>query len=134
VGVEEASDDGEKVQVLLSSFFPKMSEQTLESTTSIRKEIPWAPVTALEIERALKAAKRNIAPGEDGLPTIVWKNIWTFISHLVVQIFTASSNPRYYPRKWKTATIVVFRKPGEPDYSILNKTKTLRTRGIEVCL
>jgi hypothetical protein len=36
----------------------------------------------------------------------------------VTKIFTASINLGYYPRKWKTATIVVLRKPGKPDYSV----------------
>ena len=36
----------------------------------------------------------------------------------MVQIFTASINLGYYPRKWKTVTIVVLRKPGKPDYTV----------------
>ena len=48
----------------------------------------------------------------------MWKNIWQHASHLVIQILTASINLGYYPREWKTATIVVLRKPGKPDYSI----------------
>jgi hypothetical protein len=103
--------------VLLNSFFPKMAEPTLESTTPTREEIPWEPVTKLEIERALKAAKGNTALGEDSLPTLVWKNIWKHVAHFIVQIFTASINLGYYPKRWKTATIIVLRKPGKPDYS-----------------
>jgi len=109
VGEREAVDNTEKAQALLRSFFPRMPEPTLESATSIREEIPWTPITELEIERALKAAKGNTAPGEDGLPTLVWKNIWKYIAHFVTQIFTASINLGYYPQQWKTATIVVLR-------------------------
>ena len=72
----------------------------------------------MEIERALKAAKGNTALGEDDLPTLVRENIWQYVSHLVIQILTASINLGYYPREWKTATIVVLKKPGKPDYSI----------------
>jgi hypothetical protein len=101
VGVEETSYNVEKNQVLLSSFFPKMPEPTLESTTSIREKIPWAPVTALEIERALKAAKGNTALGKDGLPILVWKNIWTFVSHLAPRSLDLHSiyQPRILPEE-----------------------------------
>jgi hypothetical protein len=61
--------------------------------------------------------KGNTAPGEDGLPTLVWKNTWKYISTIVFKIFTTSINLGHYPQRWKTAMIVVLRKPGKPDYS-----------------
>jgi hypothetical protein len=57
-------------------------------------------------------------PGEDGLPSLVWKKTWKHISKIVLKIFTSSINLGYYPKRWKTAMIVVLRKPGKPDYSV----------------
>ena len=34
-------------------------------------ELPWQPITELEIQRALNIAKGTTAPGEDGLPMLV---------------------------------------------------------------
>jgi ribonuclease HI len=118
VGEREIAQNAEKAQVLLESFFPRTAEPTLEDVTPIREEIPWIPINELEIERALKAAKGNTAPGEDCLPTLVWKNIWKYVSEIVTQIFQASINLGYYPKKWKIARIVTLRKPGKPDYTV----------------
>lgn len=118
VGKREVTDNTDKAHALLESFFPQMAEPTPEAVTPMREEIRWTPITELEIEKALRAAKGSTAPGEDGLPTLVWKNIWKYISHLVVQIFATSINLGYYPRRWKTARIVTLRKPGKPDYTI----------------
>jgi len=37
---------------------------------------------------------------------------------MVTQIFQASINLGYYLRKWKTARIIVLRKPRKPDYAV----------------
>ncbi|OQE11161.1 hypothetical protein PENFLA_c080G07693 [Penicillium flavigenum] len=62
--------------------------------TSTPLELPWQPITELEIQRSLKAAKGTTAPGDDNLPMLVWKQLW------------------------RNAKIVVLRKPGKPDYSV----------------
>jgi hypothetical protein len=71
VGEREVADDNSKAQPLLEYFFPKMAGPTPETTTIPNEEIPWGPITELEIEKAPKAAKGNTAPGEDSLPTLV---------------------------------------------------------------
>jgi len=114
----EIADNKDKARALMECFFPNMADPIPEMSTT-QKEIPWESITKLEIERALKAMKGNTAPGEDGLPTLVWKNTWKYISTTVFKIFTASINLGHYPQRWKTAMIVVLRKPGKPDYSAL---------------
>jgi hypothetical protein len=59
-----------------------------------------------------------IAPGEDGIPTLVWKQLWLYLSTAITRIFTASIELGYYPRQWKQARIIVLRKPGKSDYSV----------------
>src|ERR1700712_2277321 len=118
VGEHEIAENNEKAQILLESFFPKMADPIIEDITPTKEEITWDPITGLEIERALKAARGNTAPGEDNLPTLVWKNTWKYISQEITKIFTASINLGHYPRKWKTAKIIVLRKPGKPDYAL----------------
>jgi len=48
----------------------------------------------------------------------LWKNTWKHILKIVLEIFTASVKFGYYPKRWKTAIIVVLRKPGKPDYAV----------------
>lgn len=62
-------------------------------------------------------AKGITAPGEDDLLTPVWKYLWVHLGKLIIRIFTASITLGYHPR-WRSARIVVLRKPGKPDYSI----------------
>jgi hypothetical protein len=58
------------------------------------------------------------APGEDGLPMLLWKQLWQWLYEVILRVFTASVNLGYYPGQWKRAKIFVLRKPGKPDYTI----------------
>jgi hypothetical protein len=80
--------------------------------------LPWQPITELEIQRSLKAANGSTAPGEDGLPTLVWKQLWRHLKVYITGIFTASVNLGYHPKRWRSAKIVVLRKPKKPEYSV----------------
>jgi hypothetical protein len=118
VGTNILSENEEKAQAFLDAFFPQMDEPHGESLTSAPLELPWQPITELEIERSLKAAKSSTAPGEDDLPTLVWKQLWKYLKPFITEIFTASINLGHYPKRWRRAKIVVLRKPGKPDYAV----------------
>jgi hypothetical protein len=115
---EEITDQAEKAKLLMETFFPRMAQPEDEAHLEQREEIPWVPITKEEVHRALQAAKPMKAPGEDGLPTLVWKNLWQWLHEAILRIFTASVNLGYYPEQWKRAKIIVLRKPGKPDYTI----------------
>ncbi|GFG00714.1 hypothetical protein IFM53868_10832 [Aspergillus udagawae] len=117
VGCNELVDNEDKARAFLDTFFPKMDEPNNDPPTQAPLELPWPPITELEIKRALKAAKSSTAPGEDSLPTLVWKHLWKFLNRFITRIFTASVKLAYHPKQWRRAKIVVLRKPGKPDYS-----------------
>ncbi|KAF5255486.1 hypothetical protein FOXYS1_14104, partial [Fusarium oxysporum] len=56
--------------------------------------------------------------GEDGLPAIVWKQIWPSVKHDVLAIFQASLKEGVIPRQWKHARIIPLKKLGNDDYTI----------------
>ena len=118
VGANELTENKEKAQAFLETFFPEMDEPHEGQSTQTPLELPWQPVTELEIQRSLRATKGSTAPGEDGLPTLVWKHLWKTLKKLIARIFTASINLGYHPKRWRSARIVVLRKPGKPDYSV----------------
>ncbi|KAI2926650.1 hypothetical protein CBS147321_11275 [Aspergillus niger] len=94
-----------------------MSEPESEEV-SPAEELPWESITEEEIYRSLRVAKGTTAPGRDGIPTLVWKHLWTFLKGTITTIFTKSVDLGYYPKEWKQARIIVLRKPGKPDYSV----------------
>ncbi|KAI3014160.1 hypothetical protein CBS147347_11515 [Aspergillus niger] len=108
----------EKAEAFMDTFFPTMAPAQEETPTRIPAELPWQPITELEVYRSLQAAKSSTAPGEDGLPMLIWKRLWRHLGNLITRIFAASIDLGYHPRKWRSARIVVLRKPGKSDYSI----------------
>ena len=118
VGDKELADNKEKAQAFMDSFFPPMAPAEDETLTNAPSELSWEPISEVEVYRSLKAAKSSTAPGEDGLPTLVWKRLWAYIGNTITRIFTASIDLGYHPQRWRSARIVVLRKPGKPDYSL----------------
>jgi ribonuclease HI len=118
VDANEITKNEDKAQAFLDAFFPEMNEPHEDPLSHLPLELPWQPITELEIQRSLKTAKGSTAPGEDGLPTLVWKHLWKSLKEITTGIFTASINLGYHPKRWRSAKIVVLRKPGKSDYSI----------------
>ncbi|KAI3093180.1 hypothetical protein CBS147333_10127 [Penicillium roqueforti] len=118
VGDRELVDNAEKAQAFMGSFFPSMAPAQEEAPPHTPTEIRWHPISEVEVYRSLKAAKGTTAPGEDGLPTLIWKRLWKYLGNIITRIFTASIEQGYHPQRWRSARIVVLRKPGKPDYSL----------------
>ena len=70
-------------------------------------ELPWHPITELEIERSIRTAKGTTAPGEDNLPMLIWKKTWGHLKSMIVGIFTACLELGYHPKQWRSAKIIV---------------------------
>lgn len=96
VATNELTENKEKAQAFLDAFFPKMDEPDEDSLIRAPLELPWQPITELEIQRSLKSAKGSTAPGEDGVPTLVWKQLWGYLKHYITGIFTASISLGYH--------------------------------------
>jgi ribonuclease HI len=117
VGSREVIDNQEKAQTFMDSFFPHMAPAE-EPPTEPPAELPWQPISVTEVYRSLQSAKGSSAPGEDGLSMLVWKRLWRHLGYLITRIFAASIELGYHPQRWRSARIVVLRKPGKPDYSL----------------
>lgn len=92
VGTNELTGNEEKAQASLDSLFPETNMPHDSQPTSATLELPWQPITELEIQRSLKAAKGTTAPGDDYVPMLVWKKLWKHVKGIINRIFTPSVN------------------------------------------
>ena len=69
-----------------------------------------------EVEEKVMEAKAWKAPGQDGLPAMVWKQLWSVVKERVLRLFYISLSEGQLPDQWRTAKIIPLKKPGKDDY------------------
>ena len=107
----------EQAEELQTTFFPPLPDNIEdEGPKPQRAPVEMLAITIEEVERQLFAAKSWKAPGEDGLPTVVWKEIWPVVKHRVLTIFRESLEEGTLPRQWRHAKIIPLKKPNKDDY------------------
>ena len=113
------ADHKEQADELLSKFFPPLPDGIDdEGTRPQRAPVEMSAITMEEVERQLVATKSWKAPGEDGLPAIVWKMTWPVVKHRVLELFQASLEEGTLPRQWRHAKIIPLKKPNKENYTI----------------
>jgi ribonuclease HI len=113
------ADHKEQAEELLTKFFPPLPDRIDdEGTRPQRAPLELSAITVEEVERQLLATKSWKAPGEDGLPAIVWKMTWPVVKHSVLELFRMSLEEGVLPRQWRHAKIIPLRKPNKESYTI----------------
>ena len=112
-------EKSEQAAELLKTFFPPLPE-TIEDEGGHpqRSPVEMPRVTMGEIERRLFAASPWKAPGDDGIPVGVWKQIWPVVRDQVLCLFQTSLDEGSLPSQWRNAKIIPLRKPDKPNYTL----------------
>ena len=104
---------------LLKEFFPQPAnvEDAPDGAARV-EELLMEPLAEVEVRRAVFAAQPYKAPGPDGMPAIVWQELWPLLKDHIVALFRLSLETARIPQAWRVAKIVPLRKPNKPDYTL----------------
>ncbi|RKK06375.1 hypothetical protein BFJ68_g17121 [Fusarium oxysporum] len=101
------------------AFFPPLPAVFEDEGTRPRwVEVDMPNITLDEVEQKVMAAKAWKAPGEDGLPAMVWKQLWPVAQDRVLHLFRTSLIDGVLPDQWRCAKIIQLKKPGKGNYAI----------------
>jgi hypothetical protein len=98
------TNGAEQAEELLSTFFPPLPEKiTEEGLRAQRAPVSMPEVTMEEVEAQQFRMKPWKAPGEDGLPIMVWRQVWPAVKHRVLELFRTSVEDGTLPTQWRHA-------------------------------
>lgn len=87
--MSRAETDQDIASTLLETFFPSVSA-TVPIALVDYSQLPWVAIMEEEVKSALNSALQLKAPGSDGLPTRMWKELWPVVKGLVLTLFQTS--------------------------------------------
>ena len=76
-------------------------------------------LTMEEVERRVFATRPWKAPGDDGLPAMVWKQVWPAVKGRVLALFQTSLDEGQLPAQWRNAKIIPLKKPDKGNYTVV---------------
>jgi ribonuclease HI len=104
---------------LLEDFFPPLPPlQAITETRPCENQLLLHPLTLEDVRKAIFSAKPLKAAGVDGLPAIVWQQLWPVLEKHIFSLFQKSLECGKVPQQWKIAKIIPLRKTDKPDYSM----------------
>lgn len=116
---ELAHQAEEKVETLRQSFFPPPISADLSDIDGYEypPSIECPEITPQEIEKAVRRAAPNKAPGTDDIPTGILHQTVDILLPSLHRLFNACLQQGYCPAHFKESITVVLRKPGKDDYT-----------------
>lgn len=116
-------DIADKAQALRSALLGRFSAaddleyDPTEAHTVPRDYLPWDPYVSMEELEASTIKPKNTAPGIDACSVKLIKLCWESIKEYVRKLFEACLKIGHYPEIYKTAEVVIMRKPNKTDYT-----------------
>lgn len=94
----------------LVSFFDRINIPTLDQ--NVAKELEH-PITAIELEVAVKSLQSSKSTGSDGCPAEFYKTFWKQLALHLLEMFTESFNSGTLPHTLNQACISLLLKKGK---------------------
>ena len=111
-------DKAEIADELIAAFFPPPPVPEASRTEGlVRSQEQFEPLQEEEIRRALFMSHPHKAPGLDGLPTAVWRELWPIVHSQIHHLFSQSLSTGRLPKVWKEAKIIPLKKGDRRDYT-----------------
>jgi hypothetical protein len=118
---EGSTTEGKQDQAaeLLRTFFPPLPTTIEdEGERPQRNAVNMPELTMEEVERCIYSAKPWKAPGGDGLPAMVWRQLWPVVKEQVLRLFRGSLDQGLLPTQWRNAKIIPLKKPSKRNYAV----------------
>ncbi|EDN04471.1 predicted protein [Histoplasma mississippiense (nom. inval.)] len=109
----------EKAEVLRQTFFPPPLQADLSDIGGYEYPPPieCPDITVAEIEKAVRRASPNKAPGADGITNGILHQTLDILLPSLHKLFNACLEQGYCPTHFKDTITVALRKPGKDDYT-----------------
>ena len=116
---ELAHEHQDKAQLLRQSLFPPPAMADLSDIEGYQypPAIQCPDITGPEVEKAIRGASPNKAPGGDGITNGILQQVLDIILPHLKVLFNACLRLGYCPAHFRDAVTVVLRKPGKDDYA-----------------
>ncbi|KJK85276.1 hypothetical protein H633G_10887 [Metarhizium anisopliae BRIP 53284] len=113
------TDRQDQAEELLRTFFPPLPAMVEDEPDGPQRTALVMPeLTMEEVERKVMAPKPWKAPGDDGLPAMVWKELWPVVKEWVLHLFRLSIKNGELPTQWRSARIIPLKKPDKDNYTV----------------
>ncbi|RYC55822.1 hypothetical protein CHU98_g10381 [Xylaria longipes] len=123
IGGRVVEDVADKAQALRNALLGRFSASDdleydpLEAHTVPRNYLPWDPYVSMEELEAATIKPKNTAPGIDACSVKLIKLCWESIKEYTRKLFQACLTIGHFPEIYKTAEVVILRKPNKKDYT-----------------
>jgi len=103
-----------RLDAIVGVLFPSRSVGTNEIVPVSQEELDEAYFTPNEVALAAKSLPNGKAPGPDGIPNEVLKVAVGLYPKYFSDLYNNCIRSSLYPDRWKSAKLVLLRKPGKP--------------------
>lgn len=76
------------------------------------------PITDDELEQAIMRQNPKKAPGQDEITFDMWRRLLKHVASWIKWMYQTLLDLGYVPKLWRTAKIVLLKKPGKSDYTL----------------